>query len=93
MNAMRWVDRLANRFFLLAAVLITATAVIIGSSSYFIAKSALTDAGRQDLETRVEGAAELLDSLQTQVEAGSLTEEEAQEEARERHSRKWLSAA
>ncbi|RKL66079.1 hypothetical protein CR203_17460 [Salipaludibacillus neizhouensis] len=83
-NKLKWTDRIATRIFAIAALFIVLSVVILGYASYESAKSELTEAGQNDLKVRVESAGELLDVLNDRVEAGELTLEEAQEEARVR---------
>ncbi|SDO02892.1 methyl-accepting chemotaxis protein [Alkalicoccus daliensis] len=81
---MKWYNKLSNRIFMIAVSFIIVAVAVLGVTSYGLAKHHLTEAGQEDLQARVSAAEELLDALHDRVEAGELTLEEAQEEARVR---------
>lgn len=65
----------------IVASLIVSTALTAGIG-YFFAKEQLTTAGKLDIQHSVDATLSLLESLQLDVEAGTLTLDEAQERAR-----------
>lgn len=67
---------------LLISVIIIVTGGIIGTTSYFVAKDQLLDAGERDLKSIVEGAYASLELLNEEVENGDLSLEEAKDKAR-----------
>lgn len=81
---MKWYNKLSNRIFMIAVTFIIVAVAVLGVTSYSLAKHHLQEAGQQDLQARVLAAEELLESLNESVEAGEMTLEEAQEEARVR---------
>lgn len=81
---MKWYNKLSNRIFMMAVIFIVAAVAVLGITSYQLAKHHLMLAGQEDLQARVASAGELLDALHDRVEAGEITLEEAQEEARVR---------
>lgn len=83
-NRIRWKDRITTKLFLVSALFIIFSVVVLGISSYQIAKNQLQTAAETDLRHMTEAAGELMDSLNDQVKAGNMTLEEAQTEARVR---------
>lgn len=73
---------IATKLMLLIIVIIVVTGGIIGSTSYFMAKSQLLDAGERDLKSVVEGAYASLELLNEEVENGDVSLEEAKDKAR-----------
>ncbi|QDP39814.1 methyl-accepting chemotaxis protein [Radiobacillus deserti] len=67
----------------LAFLITVITGGAVGTTSYFISKQALMDAGKEDLRHLVSGSLATLHSLNDQVESGDLSLDEAQEKARE----------
>ncbi len=65
----------------IVASLIVSTALTAGMG-YLFAKEQLTNSGKLDIQHSVDAALSLLESLQMDVEAGTLTLDEAQERAR-----------
>ncbi|WP_062049421.1 methyl-accepting chemotaxis protein [Bacillus sp. JCM 19034] len=78
----KWMNQLANRIFIFMVIIMAVSVTILGISSYQMAKTQLTEAGQQDLKNIVDSAGELMKTLQDQVDAGLLTLDEAQEQAR-----------
>ncbi|MCK0472401.1 methyl-accepting chemotaxis protein [Halalkalibacter sp. APA_J-10(15)] len=78
----KWTNQLANRIFLIMASIMVVSVGLLGVSSYQIAKTQLTEAGQQDLRNLVDAAGSLMETLQDQVDAGLITLDEAQEQAR-----------
>ncbi|WP_186578262.1 methyl-accepting chemotaxis protein [Aquibacillus kalidii] len=73
---------ISSKLMLLITMLIIATGGIIGSTSYFVAKNQLLNAGERDLQSIVKGAYTTLELINEQVERGELTLEEGKEKAR-----------
>lgn len=73
---------ISMKLMLLITIIIIITGTFIGTTSYFIAKNQLLDAGERDLKSIVDGGYAMLNVLNQQVESGELTLEEAKDEAR-----------
>lgn len=67
---------------IIGLILLIIPSLIIGSTGYFTAKTGLDDMGKVILENSVESSLLLIDTLQHQVDAGTITLEDAQEEFR-----------
>ncbi|MCM2675147.1 methyl-accepting chemotaxis protein [Alkalicoccobacillus plakortidis] len=77
------IHRISGKLTLLIMIAVVITGSIIGGSAYYLAKQQLTDSGKLDIQNSVDASLSLLESLQTDVENGSLTLDEAQERARQ----------
>lgn len=64
---------------IIGLILLIVPSITIGITSYLTAKSGLDDLGEAILENSVNASLQLIESLQHQVEAGSITLEQAQE--------------
>ncbi|WP_017470536.1 methyl-accepting chemotaxis protein [Amphibacillus jilinensis] len=73
---------ISTKLMLLVTVIILITGALIGTTSYFIARSQLLEAGERDLKSIVDGSLASLELLNENVESGTLSLEEAQEQAR-----------
>ncbi|OFI05848.1 cache domain protein [Clostridium acetireducens DSM 10703] len=60
-------------------ILIIFSVLIIACVSFFTAKKALTNLGETALKNRIQMGLTMMDSLETQVQKGKLTREEAEE--------------
>lgn len=67
---------------LLITVIILVTVVIIGSTTYFVAKDQLLKSGQGELQSIVEGAYASLELINEEVQIGKITLEEGKEQAR-----------
>ena len=75
--------KIRTKLVLISAILLVIPSLIIGISGYTSAKNSLNDIGSKGLKNDVVLAIDLIESLQAQVEKGSITLEEAQEMAKE----------
>jgi len=66
----------------LAVIVILLPLLIVGTVSYFTAKGALDNVGSQGLQNGTYAILDLIEELDNQVQAGSLTLDEAQERAK-----------
>ncbi|MBM7540189.1 methyl-accepting chemotaxis protein [Amphibacillus cookii] len=73
---------ISAKLLLLVTIIILITGALIGTTSYFIARSQLLEAGERDLKSIVDGSLASLELLNENVESGTLSLEEAQEQAR-----------
>ncbi|MFC4323608.1 methyl-accepting chemotaxis protein [Litchfieldia salsa] len=73
---------ISGKLMLLIIIIIIVTGGIIGSTSYFVAKNQLLDAGKSDLQSIVKGAHSTLELINERVESGELTLEEGKDKAR-----------
>ncbi|QCR33435.1 methyl-accepting chemotaxis protein [Lysinibacillus sp. SGAir0095] len=73
---------ISRKLMLLITMIILATVVIIGSTSYFVAKNQLLDSGQRELQSIVKGAYSSLELINEEVETGKITLEEGKEHAR-----------
>ncbi|WP_054636333.1 cache domain-containing protein [Thalassobacillus sp. C254] len=74
---------LKGRLLLLCLVTLIVPMSVLGWVSYKTAEAELTQAGEINLENNVNLAMELINSVQSDVEAGGLSSEEAQEMVKE----------
>ncbi|MGN7479487.1 methyl-accepting chemotaxis protein [Solibacillus silvestris] len=73
---------ISGKLMLLITVIILATVVIIGSTTYFVAKDQLLKSGKGELQSIVEGAYASLELINEEVQSGKITLEEGKESAR-----------
>ena len=73
---------ISGKLMLLITIIIIVTVLIIGSTSYFIAKNQLLESGKRELQSIVEGAYASLELINEQVETGEITIEEGKNQAR-----------
>ncbi len=78
---MNW-QSISIKMLVLLTIIIVISVSTIGLTSYFIAKEQLNKAGKQELYHIVNSTLATLESINNQVENGSLTLEEGKEEAR-----------
>jgi methyl-accepting chemotaxis protein len=74
--------RIHHKLITMMLVILIVPNLIIGTVGYFIAKNHLENLGETTLKNGVEAAMQLVDSMNKQVEAGDLSLEEAQEQAK-----------
>lgn len=72
-----------SKLFIIAISLLLIPSLIIGLSGYYSAKNNLDELGEKTLKNSVEMALLVIESLNTSVENGDLTLEEAQEQAKQ----------
>ncbi|WEG16704.1 methyl-accepting chemotaxis protein [Alkalihalophilus pseudofirmus] len=75
-------NSISTKLMLLITAIIIATGGVIGSTSYYVAKNQLLEAGETTLKNIVNGAYIALESINDRVENGELTLEEGKELAR-----------
>ncbi|MCZ0703434.1 methyl-accepting chemotaxis protein [Natronobacillus azotifigens] len=73
---------ISTKLMLLVTVIILITGALVGTTSYYIARSQLLEAGERDLKSIVDGSLASLELLNENVELGIFSLEEAQEQAR-----------
>ncbi|MEK5037161.1 methyl-accepting chemotaxis protein [Sporosarcina sp. FSL K6-3457] len=71
-----------NKLMALAAIVIILPLIVVGTVSYFVAKSELDKIGQLGLQNGTYAILDMIEELDDQVQNGSLTLEEAQEKAR-----------
>ncbi|KGR75106.1 methyl-accepting chemotaxis protein [Ureibacillus sinduriensis] len=72
----------SGKLMLLITMIIIMTVGIIGSTSYFVAKSQLLESGKRELQSLVDGAYTSIEMINAKVESGDITLEEGKEQAR-----------
>jgi len=73
---------ISRKLMLLITIIILVTVVIIGSTSYVVAKNQLLESGQRELQSIVKGAYTSLELINEEVEIGKITLEEGKEQAR-----------
>ncbi len=73
---------ISGKLMLLITIIILVTVVIIGSTSYFVAKDQLLESGQRELQSIVKGAYTSIELINEEVESGKITLEEGKEQAR-----------
>ncbi|WP_369436336.1 methyl-accepting chemotaxis protein [Lysinibacillus fusiformis] len=73
-----------NKLVCLAIIVILIPTVLVGSINYFVAKNEIDEIGRLSLKNGTLGILELIAELDEQVQQGSLTLQQAQEQAKTR---------
>ncbi|TQR15318.1 methyl-accepting chemotaxis protein [Psychrobacillus soli] len=75
--------RIRTKLFIISICLLLVPSLIIGVSSYFSAKNNLDELGEKTLKNGVEMALLVIDAMNTSVENGEMTLEEAQEQVKQ----------
>ncbi|MFK2825383.1 methyl-accepting chemotaxis protein [Bacillus sp. B190/17] len=78
---MRW-NSIRTKLLVISVALLLIPSLVIGITAFFSSKNNLNEVGETTLKNGVQMALQIIDSLNQQVENGSLTMEEAQEQAR-----------
>ncbi|WP_301109704.1 methyl-accepting chemotaxis protein [Sporosarcina sp.] len=73
-----------NKLIALAALVILIPLLVVGIVNYFVAKSELEQVGEMGLQNGTYAVLDLIDELNAQVEAGTLTLQEAQDRAKDK---------
>lgn len=73
---------ISGKLMLLITTIILVTVVIIGSTSYLVAKNQLLESGQRELQSIVKGAYTSLKLINEEVESGKITLAEGKEKAR-----------
>lgn len=73
---------ISGKLMILITVIILVTVMVIGSTSYFIAKNQLLESGERELQSIVDGAYASLVLINEQVETGEITIDEGKNQAR-----------
>ncbi|CAM5533337.1 Chemotaxis protein OS=Lysinibacillus sphaericus OX=1421 GN=LS41612_15155 PE=3 SV=1 [Lysinibacillus sphaericus] len=73
---------ISGKLMLLITTIILVTVVIIGSTSYLVAKNQLLESGERELQSIVKGAYTSLELINEEVESGKITLAEGKEKAR-----------
>jgi len=73
---------ISGKLMLLITTIILVTVVIIGSTSYLVAKNQLLESGQRELQSIVKGAYTSLELINEEVESGKITLAEGKEKAR-----------
>lgn len=73
---------ISGKLMLLITVIILVTVMVIGSTSYFVAKNQLLESGKRELQSIVNGAYASLELINEQVETGEITIDEGKNQAR-----------
>ncbi|ADI00684.1 methyl-accepting chemotaxis protein [Salisediminibacterium selenitireducens] len=72
-----------NKMMAISAVLLLVPGLIVGTTAYYTANEGLNESGETTIENAVTMALMLIDSMDQQVEAGTISLDDAQEQVRE----------